>query len=167
MSPAWQKIKTGSFYGLGFSLAVLGVAFLAFQFFAVRLPNPEEDVLGGKSPHEFSLDERIKLTTAIALAKVEAIDGKPQCRVSELLKLAPDVSFNYKVGSVFSYCKKLMPSGDLIEGEAMLIYFYGNPPDVRMVSFVKTDGETTTGDLSVSELRKLIKSQDGSNASKS
>lgn len=107
--------------------------------------------------HELTLEEQIKQSSVIALAKYErAHDGKMKAILTEFLKKEPNVTIFYNIGdehSPSSYYAK----DNTRYGDGIVIFFMGNPASMRMSMSYSGDRLHSLGDMPIELLRKKCK----------
>jgi len=111
----------------------------------------------GKPFHELDIDERIKRSSVIALARYErAPDGKMRAIIKEFLKKEPNVTIYYNIGDEYpsaSYYPKERTS----YGDGVVIFFVGSPAMMRMSMTYTGDRIGSLGDLPMELFRKKCK----------
>ena len=120
----------------------------------VNLPSsPNVSISNVKQFHELELEDQIKLSSVIALAKyTTAKDGKVKAVISEILKQDSGVTFYYKVGDEYQ------PSGYYPEdntnyGDGIVIFFTGSPATMKMSMTYHGDRIHGLGDLPIELLK--------------
>ncbi len=155
-----KKIGIGFLYGVGFILGAIAIGMIVlFGAGAIQSAKTGGPVLispgGGKSGSAFielTLERRIASASVIALARFDTRGDNARCRISEILKVAPGTQFGFKVGDVYPHCYQYKKEGDKYQ-EGLVMFFFGNPPDLQGVTFFEGNQVSQLGGLSLSELR--------------
>jgi hypothetical protein len=160
----FKKIGFGFLYGVGLILGASAIGvILLFGAGVIQLVKTGGPVLvspgGGRTGSAFielSLERRINSASLIALARFDTRGDNARCRISEILKVSPDTQFGFKVGDVYPYCHQYKKDGNQYH-EGLVLFFFGNPPDLQGVTFFEGDKVSQLGGMSLSELRQEIK----------
>jgi hypothetical protein len=115
-----------------------------------EIPHPE----GATRPfHELGVDEQIKQSTVIALARYEpGPDGKRKAVIREFLKKDPGTTVYYKVGDEFSDAS-YYPKDNTDHGDGVVIFFTGSPAEMAESMTYSGDRITGLGDIPVELFR--------------
>ncbi len=174
-----RKFIDGLLFGSGFTVAVLVVWCLASYFvfpaifgsqrqqetisFQSQTSSPPESPFSGansggrgveKPFHELSLDEQIKRSSVVAIAKFEAAaDGKQKAVIKEFLKKDPSTTIYYNIGDEYP-SSSYYPKDNQVYGEGVVIFFEGSPADMRMTASYDGDRIHGLSDIPIELLRK-------------
>lgn len=111
--------------------------------------DPEE-----KPFHELGIEDQIKASSAIALARYEkAPDGKMRAIIKEFLKKDPAATIHYEVGDEYAQ-SSYYPKQNTSYGDGTVIFFVGSPATMRMSMTFSGDRIGGLGDLPLILLRK-------------
>lgn len=105
--------------------------------------------------HELPIEKQIAAASVIAIAKYQKDGEKLKCVVSEVLKRSPDTAFYFKVGDEFPDCSRY-PRPDVSYGEGMVMFFVGNPAQMRYSTSIYENRLIGVGDMPVDLLRRKI-----------
>lgn len=105
------------------------------------------------------LARKIDQSTAILLTENEARDGKIFSKVSEILKLDPDVAFYYEVGDVMG--PPMEAKRGTSYGEGQVVFCEGSPATMRSATSIHRDRAPGLGDMPLSMLREIVKQSEG------
>ena len=144
------------------------VAYIPY-FSAMGSPSDEPRPSGGISApsvfvdryenfYEWPLEKQIDAASVIALAKYQKDGDRMKCVLSEILKQAPDTKFYYNIGDEFRQCSHYSKAGES-RGDGQIIFFVGNPAQMRYSSTFRGDRLTGLGDMPFDLLRKQIKGE--------
>lgn len=107
--------------------------------------------------HEQKLEEQIKNSSVIAIAKYEpASDGKMKAIIKEFLKKEPGVTLYYNVGDEY-VSSSYYPKDNTSYGDGLVIFFTGSPATMRMSISYEGDRIRGLGDLPLELLKKKCK----------
>lgn len=150
-----RKFAEGLVFGGGFAVSFIAVwylaAYLVTPLLASRMeqeanrhlsergrtplpaePGTESAVESGKPFHELGIDEQIKQSSVIALARYErASDGQMKAIIKEFLKKDPTVQIYYNVGDEYK-SSSYYPREKTSYGDGVVIFFTGSPATMRM-----------------------------------
>jgi hypothetical protein len=154
-----KRFLEGVTFGAGFGLAFLLVLWLGLSFFITKAPDrtgvsfstlkpaeksPEES---GPPFHELAIEEQIKKSSVIALARYEtAQDGKKKAILKEFLKKEPGTTIYYNIGDEYpegSY----YPTEGRGDNENLIIFFTGSPASMKMSTTFSGDRIRSLGDI--------------------
>lgn len=154
----FRKFIDGLVFGSGFAIAFLVVAYvvvnIAFRLGTPLVGNPGQDiVLPPVTPalkvepeipfHELSIDDQIKASSVIAMAKYKkSSEGRIHAVITEFLKKDPATTIYYKIGDEYPDAS-YYPSDGAVRGEGAIIFFVGSPASMRMS--VSYDGDRIHG----------------------
>ena len=118
---------------------------------------PETLRESGPPFHELKLEEQIKKSSVIALAKYEpSPDGKMKAIIKEFLKKEPGVTLYYNVGDEYA-SSSYYPKDKTSYGDGLVIFFVGSPAEMRMSMSYAGDRIRGLGDLPLELLKKKCK----------
>lgn len=177
-----KKLLEGAVFGLGFGLAVVGVAYGAFVLLVAPAMHaiPESGVQAvlvdpgertarpaaaaeadaqtqasmSRPFEELALDDQIQQASAILVAKYEAgADGRMKAVVSEVLKPAEGGPFRYRVGDEYAPSSYYPKEGEA-RGDGVVVFFADRP--ARMVLAMTYSGDRVggLGDVPMAVLRQ-------------
>lgn len=107
--------------------------------------------------HELGLEDQIKNSSVIALAKYERDpDGKMKAIIKEFLKKEPNVTIYYKIGEEYP-SSSYYPKDNTSYGDGVVIFFTGSPATMRMSMSYSGDRIRGLGDLPLELFRKKCK----------
>jgi len=107
--------------------------------------------------YELDLEEKIKQSSVIALAKYEtASDGKRKAIIKEFLKKEAGTDIYYNVGDEYAH-SSYYPKEDRGYGDGLVIFFTGSPAEMKLSMSYSGDRITGLGDLPVKLLRNKCK----------
>lgn len=119
--------------------------------------SPETFRDSGPPFHELKLEEQIKKSSVIALAKYElSPDGKMKAIIKEFLKKEPGVTFYYNVGDEYA-SSSYYPEDKISYGDGLVIFFVGSPATMRMSMSYEGDRIRSLGDLPLELLKRKCK----------
>ncbi|HET7766381.1 MAG TPA: hypothetical protein VFK92_14940 [Burkholderiales bacterium] len=175
-----KKFAEGLVFGGGFAISFVAVWYLAAYaitpMFASRIereankhlsergrpaPPSESEAAGavepGKPFHELGIDEQIKKSSVIALARYErAPDGRMRAIIREFLKKDPNVTIYYNVGDEYK-SSSYYPSARKSYGDGIVIFFTGSPATMRMSMTYSGDRIGGLGDIPLELFRNKCK----------
>ena len=103
--------------------------------------------------HELGVDDQIKQSTVIALARYEpGPDGKRKAVIKEFLKKEPGTTVYYNVGDEFADAS-YYPKDNTDHGDGVIIFFTGSPAEMAESMTYSGDRITGLGDLPVELFR--------------
>lgn len=120
-----------------------------------RAPGPPDyDEDFGERP----LEQKIARASVIVLLQLKEEGGKHKAVVSEILKKAPGTRFYYEVGDEYEMLSHMPREncGDC-EGQGHVVFFVGNPAQMRSAYSYENDRVSGFGDMPIAELRRLAK----------
>lgn len=153
-----KKFLEGVTFGAGFGLAFLLVVWLGLSFFISKAPDrtgvsfstskpTEKSAESGPPFHELSIEEQIKKSSVIALARYEtAPDGKKKAILKEFLKKDPGTTIYYNIGNEYpegSY----YPTEGRGKNEKLIIFFTGSPASMKMSTTFSGDRISGLSDI--------------------
>jgi len=179
-----EKFREGLAFGAGFGIAFVVVWFIAAYFFSPMVVNHnlrlmtnetssslgrQEDLatqgntgdgrIAGKPFDALSLDEKIRNSTVIALARYEpSSDGKVTAVIKEFLKKKPGVTIYYKPGEEFP-AASYYPTKDTGYGDGVIIFFMGSPASMKMSMTYSGNRITGLGDVPLKLFRKKCQAE--------
>lgn len=107
--------------------------------------------------HELKLEEQIKKSSVIALAKYEpSPDGKMKAVIKEFLKKESGVTLYYNIGDEYP-SSSYYPKANTSYGDGLVIFFTGSPATMKMSMSYDGDRIRGLGDLPVELLKKKCK----------
>lgn len=172
-----RKFMDGLVFGAGFAISFLVLWYvtsfwLTPMFMASRIDHPSHelsteypretrdsatDVMGtvDKKPfHELPIDDQIKASSAIALARYEkSADGKMRAVIKEFLKKDPGTTIYYDVGDEYGP-SSYYPKGNTSYGDGTVIFFTGSPATMTMSMTFSGDRIRGLGDLPIELFKK-------------
>lgn len=177
-----KKFSEGLVFGGGFAISFITIwyiaAYLVFPMFvASRIeqetnthlselgadmqPSGRRTTQGVRQPvtpfHELGLEDQIKKSSVIALAKYErAPDGKMRAIIKEFLKKDPTVTIYYNIGDEYPSAS-YYPKDKMDYGDGLVLFFTGSPAMMKMSVTYSGDHIRGLGDLPVELLRKECK----------
>ncbi len=172
----FKKFIDGLAFGAGFSIAFIAlwsiVSFGVFPAFygsrssvlddsAIVVPHESDNPARADSPmndseafFEASIEERIEMASAIALARFEpSDDGRMRAIIHEYLKLEPGTELRYEVGDEHP-SSSYYPSEDRIKGDGLVIFFTGSPAIMKMSTSINGDRITGLSDIPLELFRE-------------
>lgn len=162
-----KKFFDGLVFGLGFALSFILIAWLA-AFLVPMLIRPEGGTASvgvsshtpsinkehGPAFHELPLEEQIRKSSVIALARFEpAPDGKMKAIFTEFLKLDPGTMFYYKKGDEYPSAS-YYPKEGMSHGDGLVVFFVGSPASMRMSMTYSGDRIHSLGDIPLELFRQ-------------
>jgi hypothetical protein len=177
-----RKFVDGLLFGCGFAISLVIVSYASWFVFPIiigsvstheSIPITQEshyskslsgNDVNGKPFHELDLDEQIKQSSVIALAKYEpSKEGLRKAVIKEFLKKDPNTIVHYKIGDEYapsSYYPKVNTS----YGDGIVIFFVGSPASMRMSMSYDGDRIGSLGDLPLELLREKCNQPDDGTA---
>ena len=111
----------------------------------------------GKQFHELPLEEQIKESTAIAIARFESSnDGRMKAIIKEYLKKKEGVKIYYDVGDEHP-SSSFYPEKNTNRGEGVIIFFGGNPASMKMSMTYEGEKIRSLGDIPMSLFKEKCK----------
>jgi hypothetical protein len=184
-----KKFLDGLIFGAGFSLALVGTAVIASWLFfqpVVYTGGPKHTISRGSISkdeppkqsalshsfsqdfippeiwHEMPIEERIDKSSTIALARYEqGQDGRMQAIIKEFLKKDPDTTIYYDIGDEYSN-SSYYPKDDIHHGDGVIIFFTGNPAQMRMSMSYSGNRIHSLADMPIELLRTKCDSEGAS-----
>lgn len=154
-----KKFLEGVTFGAGFGLAFVLIIWLGFSFFVSKAPDRSDVSFSTSKPteksaekagpqfHELTIEEQIKKSSVIALARYEtAPDGKKKAILKEFLKNEPGTTIYYNIGDEY-------PEGSYYPTESrgnhknLIIFFTGSPASMKMSTTFSGDRIRSLGDI--------------------
>lgn len=182
-----KKFLDGLIFGAGFSLALVGFAMLASWLFFQPVvytdgpkhtfsrgpiskseqPEPQafshsfsQDFIPPEMWHEMPIEERIEKSSAIALARYEkGPDGRMQAIIKEFLKKESDITIYYEIGDEYTN-SSYYPKDDTHYGDGVIIFFTGNPAQMRMSMTYSGNRIHSLADMPIELLRTKCEPED-------
>ena len=177
-----KKFTEGLIFGAGFTISFIVLWYMAAYVIQPTLtekqiehfkdeypdviskgpqsPQLKNEVESSKSKipfHEMSIDEQIKQSSVIVLAKYEsAPDGHTKAIITEFLKKDPDTTIYYNVGDEYPSAS-YFPRENTSYGDGVVIFFTGSPALMRMSITYSGNRIRSLGDLPMSLLREKCK----------
>lgn len=174
-----KKFGEGLAFGAGFAISFVPIwyiaAYLIFPLFfpsqterepsgipseigtTNRLPstpNTEATLEPAVPFHELQIEDKIKQSSVIALAKYEpGPDGRMRAIIKEYLKKAPNVTIQYTIGDEFQSAS-YYPSEKTNRGDGVVIFFVGSPATMRMSMSFSGDRILSLGDMPIELFKK-------------
>lgn len=174
-----RKFIDGLVFGGGFAIAFVGVWYLAAYLITPLFVASPFERAANKQPadmqgtfqsselgrgevfrelatpfHELGLDEKIKRSSVIALARYEpSPDGKMKAIITEFLKKDPNVTIHYSIGDEYP-ASSYYPKASTSYGDGVIIFFTGSPATMRMSMTYSGDRIHSLGDLPIELFRK-------------
>jgi len=163
----FKKFIEGLVFGCGFAISFIAIYFIASYFIYPKLINSrfqqtttihsDEDFRELAEPFsELTLEEQIKNSSVIALAKYEpSTDGRMKAIIKDFLKKESGVTVRYKIGDEFSSSSYYPnPKGRIFHGDGVVIFFTGSPAVMKMSMTYSGDRISALGDMPLELLRK-------------
>ena len=162
-----KKFTDGLIFGAGFAISCMVLLFLfgslIFPMFVskhIDYPTDIEqsNVEAHSQPsipfHELGLEDQIKQSSVIALAKFEpAPDGKMKAILKEFLKKDLGVTLYYNIGDEHA-SSSYYPKENRSHGDGLVIFFTGSPANMKLAMSYSGDRIHGLGDLPMELLRK-------------
>ncbi|NJK92950.1 MAG: hypothetical protein HC904_14705 [Blastochloris sp.] len=111
-----------------------------------------------KGFYDWPLEKQIDAASVIAVTKYEKDGDRYKAVISEILKQAPEVQFNYKVGDEYMG-GGYYPKEGTSRGDGAIIFFTGSPSSMEYSCSFYGDRIAAFGDMPFEVLRKLINKQ--------
>jgi hypothetical protein len=105
--------------------------------------------------HELPIEDKLKKSSAIVVARHEKRDQKLIVRVSEILCQRDGVRLGYKVGDMMRDSGRAI-EGDTDYGDGQVVFFSGKEADFRFSTTFRNDRLYTGGQMSLADFRALI-----------
>lgn len=154
-----KKFFEGVTFGAGFGLTFLLVAWLGLSFFISKAPDSTGVSFSTSKPieksaeesgmpfHELPVEEQIKKSSIIALARYEtAPDGKKKAILKEFLKKEPGTTIYYNIGDEYPP-GSFYPTKGRGNNENLIIFFTGSPASMKMSTTFSGDRISSIGDI--------------------
>ena len=174
-----KKFTEGLVFGGGFGISFLALWYVAAylitpMFFGSQIEqvtNAQLSELDANAPasisqspnsrpeagppfHELKIEEQIKKSSVIALAKFElSSDGKMKAIIKEFLKKEPDVKLYYNEGDEYA-SSSYYPTDKTSYGDGLVIFFVGSPATMRMAMSYEGDRIRGLGDIPLELFKK-------------
>ncbi|MFM9841996.1 MAG: hypothetical protein ACKVOI_03405 [Dongiaceae bacterium] len=103
-----------------------------------------------------SVEQKIREATVVVLARYQKDGSKLHCPISEILKHAPGIRFEFKVGDEFGWCNHEIEPGTEY-GDGQIIYFQGNPARPRFATTFSGDRLNDMGSTPIELIREMVK----------
>lgn len=153
------------------ALVVVFAAFVVLYAAGMFLSTPSGDLAPQTSRHESidipieardfldaPIEEKIRESTVIVLARHQSDGSHLRCSVSEILKHAPGIEFNFKVGDDLQWCDHDIEP-DTTYGDGQIIFFQGNPARPRFSTTFEGDRLNDMGGTPIELIRDMIKAE--------
>jgi hypothetical protein len=161
-----KKFAEGLAFGAGFAISFAVIAFIGTSIMFSMAPTTHWSVPpasltttqevdeGDDTPfHEIPIEERIKRSSVIALAKYEpAEDGRMKAILKEFLKKDEGVRLHYDIGEEYTPAS-YYPKKGTSYGDGLVIFFEGSPATMRMSMTYSGDRIHSLGDMPMELLR--------------
>jgi hypothetical protein len=168
-----KKFTDGLIFGAGFAISCMALLFLAgflmlpmFMSKYIEYPTGiEQSNVGDNSQpsipfHDLGLEEQIKQSSVIALAKFElAPDGKMKAIIKEFLKKDPGVTLYYNIGDEHP-SSSYYPQKDVGHGDGLVIFFTGSPANMKRSMSYTGDRIYALGDIPIELFKKMCSEPD-------
>lgn len=177
-----KKFAEGLVFGGGFAISFVVIWFMAAylispMFIASRIAQEANRQISGPGAnvapskrqsaeaahmstipfHELGLEDQIRNSSAIALARYErAADGRMKAVIREFLKKDSNATIYYKIGDEYPSAG-YYPKDDTSYGDGVVIFFTGSPATMKMSMTYSGDRIRGLGDLPVELLRRKCK----------
>jgi len=171
-----KKFTEGLVFGAGFAISFIILWYLAaYTLYPMYIdskfekaadkhlssirPNTQPSIsqspeLTIKQFYELGIEEQIKKSSVIALAKYEpGPDGKMQAIIKEFLKKDSDVIIYYNIGDEYQSAS-YYPKDNTSYGDGLIIFFTGSPATMQMSMTYSGDRIRGLGDLPMDLFRK-------------
>lgn len=174
-----NKFKEGLVFGGGFGLSFIALWYLSAYLITPMLMESQVQRVNerlssniGAAPsisaaqrkeappkseipfHELSIDEQIKQSSVIAIAKYElGPNGQMKATIKEFLKKDPNVTVYYNIGDEHP-SSSYFPEENTSYGDGRVIFFTGNPASMRMSLSYSGDRLHSLGDMPMELLKK-------------
>lgn len=110
--------------------------------------------------HKLEIDDKIKQSSVIAIAKYETSkDGKMKAVIKEFLKKEANVTIYYEVGDELP-SSSYYPVENMNRGDGVVIFFTGSPATMKMSMAYYGDRITGLGDIPMQLFRKKCDEND-------
>ena len=107
--------------------------------------------------HERNLDEQIKQSSVVALARYEpGSDGRVRAVIKEFLKKDPTTTIYYGIGDEYESAS-YYPEDNVNHGDGIVIFFTGSPATMKMSMTFSGERIRGLGDLPLELLREKCK----------
>jgi hypothetical protein len=150
-----RKFKEGLVFGAGFAVSFLLLWYMAAYWVTPaittsRIEKINQDFVkkqsssgaenapkitdyGQEKPfHEMPIEDQIKASSVIALARYEkAADGKMRAIIKEFLKKDSEVTIYYGIGDEYA-SSSYYPKENTGYGDGVIVFFMGSPAQMRM-----------------------------------
>ncbi|MHB8729920.1 MAG: hypothetical protein ACYC9K_12935 [Sulfuricaulis sp.] len=177
-----KKFTEGLVYGGGFAISFIAVWYIAVylispMFIASRFEQevnkhlsetgaktqtPNKSDVGtfhepGKPFYELGIEEQIKKSSVIALARYErSSDGRMKAVLKEFLKKEPNVTIYYNIGDEYK-TSSYYPKDKTDYGDGVVIFFTGSPATMQMSMTYSGDRIHSLGDIPLELFKKKCK----------
>lgn len=162
-----KKFTDGLIFGAGFAISCMVIFFSASflilpMFMSKHIEYPtgieQSNVVAQSHPsipfHDLGLEEQIKQSSVIALAKFEpAPDGQMKAIIKEFLKKDPGVTIYYNIGDEHPSSSYYLQK-DVGHGDGLVIFFTGSPANMKMSMSYSGDRIQGLGDIPVELFKK-------------
>lgn len=158
---ALKRFGIAFIYGAGFITGCVVVLFLGaklFNTFQWHSPDIHEHrhQTRYKSWEGLSLEEKIKLSTAIIITTNSIDSGTKKSTVAEILKLKDQTQINFKIGDPYPELNSKIEN-DTVYGEKDIVLLDGSPASMRESWSVYSDAVPGLNNIKLSEFRELVK----------
>jgi len=110
--------------------------------------------------HELPIEDQIKQSSVIALAKFEpSADGKMRAIIKEFLKKRPGTQIHYNIGDEHP-SSSYYPSDNKVRGDGVVIFFVGSPASMKMSMTFSDNRILGLGDLPMELFKKKCAAPD-------
>lgn len=168
-----KKFTDGLIFGAGFAISCMVLLFLAGSlmlpmFMSKNIEYPagieQSNVEAHSQPsipfHDLGLEDQIKQSSVIALAKFEpAPDGKMKAIIKEFLKKEPGVTIYYNIGDEHP-SSSYYPQEDVGHGDGLVIFFTDSPANMKMSMSYSGDRIHGLGDIPVELFKRKCSEPD-------
>lgn len=166
-----RRFLEGLAFGGGLALAFLVVLATGLMVVPVTFnstPRPVEDAIPppqlAETPrraepdfHDLPVEERIKQSSAIALARYEpGPDGKKRAIIKEFLKRDPGLELYYNIGDEFTMGGYRPKEGE-VHGDGQVIFFVGSPARAKLSMSYSGDRIAGLADIPIELFRQKCK----------
>ena len=105
--------------------------------------------------YEWPLDKQVANASVIVLTKFEQDGPRIKSMISEILKLAPGTTFNYRVGDEYARGSRYVRENTSY-GDGEIVFFTDSPATMRYSSTYQGGRLLGLGDLPIDVLRQKI-----------
>ena len=108
--------------------------------------------------YAWPLEKQIQSASVIALTRFAQDGPRIKSTITEILKMAPDTTFNYRIGDEYARGSRYVRENTSY-GDGEVIFFTGSPATMRYSSTYENDRLLGLGDLPIEILRQTIAGQ--------